>query len=58
MLELDMFLFRLGTHDLNEEIDKHRGGLSVLCVEKNVSVVQVLWECSAYKQNREGFMGY
>ena len=38
MLELDMFLFRLGTHDLNEEIDKHRGGLSVLCVEKNVSV--------------------
>ena len=31
-------------------------GLSVFCVEMNVSVVHVLFECPAYKDKREGFM--
>ena len=47
-----LFKFRSGTHGLNEELGRHRGreGKSgcVLCGAECESVVQVLWECSAY----------
>ena len=53
-------MFRSGTHGLNEELGRHRGRegkyQSVCCVVLSVSVVRVLWECSAYSNIRGIFV--
>ena len=43
-----LFMFRLGTHGLNEELEVEKANQSVLCGAECESVVHVLWECSAY----------
>ena len=55
-----LFIFRSGTHSLNEELGRHRGreGNSecTLSGDECESVVHVLWECSAYSSSRASFM--
>ena len=55
-----LFKFRSGTHGLNEELGRHRSSESksecVLCGAECESVVNVLWECSAYSNNRGTFV--
>ena len=55
-----LFKFWSGTHALNEELGRHswRNGRTecILCGDECESVVHVLWEFPAYKDNREGFM--
>ena len=52
-----LFQFRSGTHGLNEELSRHRGRNGktecILCGDKCESVVYVLWECPAYKDNSQ-----
>ena len=53
-----LFKFRSGTHDLNEELGRHRGlnGKTecTVCDADCESVVPVLWECPAYKDSVYG----
>ena len=50
-----MFKFRSGTHDLNEELGRHRGREGKtecsLCGNECENVSHVLWECSVYSSN-------
>ena len=54
-----LFKFRSGTHGLNEELGRHRGGEGklecTLCGAECESVVHVLWECTAYSSSRASF---
>ena len=52
MQELDPYWS--GTHGLHEELERHRVERNVLCVV--LSVVHVLWECSAYSSSRASFL--
>ena len=55
-----LFKFRSGTHDLNEELGRHRGREGKtecsLCGNECENVSHVLWECSAYSSTRASFM--
>ena len=55
-----LFRFRSGTHGLNEELGRHiTRNVSKACVFCNCdceSVEHVLWECSAYSNNRSVFI--
>ena len=55
-----MYKFRSGTHGLKEELGGHKGRNGrtecVLCGDECESIVHVLWECPAYKNNRKEFM--
>ena len=55
-----MFKFRSGTHDLDEELGRHRGREGKtecsLCGNECENVSHVLWECSAYSGTRASFM--
>ena len=60
MLEIDFcFKFRSGTHDLNEELGRHRRRKGKtecsLCGNECVNVSHVFWECSAYSTTRASF---
>ena len=54
------FRFRSGTHDLKEELGRHRGSEGMtkcsLCGNERENVSHVLWECSAYSSIRDSFM--
>ena len=55
-----LFKFRSGTHNLNEELGRHRGREGKtkcsLCGNECEKVSHVLWECSAYSRTRVTFM--
>ena len=56
-----LFKFRSGTHGLNEELGRHRGGGEgktecSLCGDECENVSHVLWECSAYSSTRACFI--
>ena len=54
-----MFKFRSGTHGLNEELGRHRGGKvrqCSLCGDECENVSHVLWECSACSSTRANLM--
>ena len=55
-----LFMFRSGTHGLNEELGRHRGREGKtecsLCGNECENVSHVLWECSAYSSTRVSFM--
>ena len=54
-----LFMFRSGTHGLNEELGRHSDGdgrvQCTLCGAECKSVVHVLWECSSYSTCRDNF---
>ena len=60
MLEVDFLKFRSDTHNLNEELSRHRGREGKrecsLCEDECENVSHVLWECSAYSSTRACFM--
>ena len=51
-----LFMFRLDTHGLNEELGRDRGRKGKmkcsLCGDECEIVSHVLWECSAYNNSR------
>ena len=56
-----LFKVRSGTHGLNEELGRHRGGREgktecSLCGNECENVCHVLWECSVYSSTRASFM--
>ena len=55
-----LFKFGSGTHDLNEELGRHRGREGKtecsLCGNECENVSHVLWECSTYIGTRASFM--
>ena len=55
-----LFKFRSGTHDLNEELGRHRrreGKTECsLCGNECEKVSYVFWQCSAYSSTRVSFM--
>ena len=57
MLDVDFLKFRSATHNLNEELGRHRGrGGKRECFCVRMSVSHVLWERSAYSSTRACFM--
>ena len=54
-----LFKFRAGTHDLNEELGRHRGREGkmecFLCGNECENVSHVLWECSAHSSTSASF---
>ena len=60
MLEVDFLKFRSATHNLNEELGRHRGREGKrecsLCEGECENVSHLLWECSAYSSTRACFM--
>ena len=55
-----MFKFRSGTHDLNEELGRHRGREGrkecLFCDDECESVGHVLWDCPVYNTLRNDFL--
>ena len=55
-----LFKFWSETHELNEELGRHRGRNGktgcTLCDAECESVVHVLWECPVYKGSRDTLM--
>ena len=53
------FMFKSGTHGLNEELGRYRGREGntkcSLCGDECENVNHVLWECSTYSSTRASF---